>query len=223
MRDLEYPAEDRAQLWPEATTPTRFIVEAIDGQRRFSPLVFAVNVPFEGVFPTATLSSPEESGHPGCWLFAAPSRSDVPATAAIRAHLTEANSETPAAYAVVDLSVGGETWHGVADDQGRVLILFPYPDFTSPMNFTSPVTTMPPQSWPVSIRVRYQPGVQETPDGAAVPDIQSLFSQAMADIWLTESGVTDTVLALDFKFGEKPVLRTDDRAYLWLSASASPP
>lgn len=219
MRSLEYPIGS-ATPWDDDVTPTRFIVEALDLQRRFLPLVFAVDVPFRGVFPTGPLGDPELEALPGIWLFSAPTRTADPALALLRTQLVIAETDPPqpAAHAIVELALNEEeSWQAVADENGQMALFFPFPEFTSPLDFSSPPVAMPPQSWSFTLRVQYQPAVQNTPDGANAPDITTLFTQNPAEIWLEQSGPTGEEIPFDFTFGEAPVLRTEGQATLWIT------
>jgi hypothetical protein len=225
LRHLEHPSGAETP-WDPGVTPTRFVVEVTDRRSRFLSLAFAVDVPFRGIFPADHVTSPESDAAPGVWLFSAPTRSAIPALALVRAQLLLADPTLPgvldppqpAAYAVVALAIGGETWYGVSGPDGQVALFFPYPDFASPLGFDSPVTAMPPQTWAGTITVQYEPGAQIVPDGTDVPDVRSLFDQAPADVWLDIAGTTDTSLPLTLRFGDEPVLRTGEEATLWLTA-----
>ena len=219
MRYLEYPDEDTD---PWLATPVRFIVQALGSRGRFRPLVFAVNVPFRGIFPTAALHSPEGLNAAGCWLFSAPTRTMPAGFGVVRAQLVEAFGEEPAAYAILEVEITGETWYGISGEDGQVAVFFPMPDFTSLSGFTSPVSVVPQQSWPLTARVRYAPTWQETPAGALAPNVLTLFDQPSREIWLTDAGATGSTLAIDFIFGEELVLRTAGQTTLWLEPEASP-
>jgi len=219
MRVLEYP-EEGTDPWSVPTV--RFIVQVLDLLSRYQPLVFAVNVPFRGIFPTAVLHSPEGLNAAGCWLFSAPTRTMSSGFGVVRTQLVEAFSNEPAAYAVLDVEIAGETWYGISGGAGQVAVFFPMPDFTSLTNFTSPVSAVPHQSWPLTARVRYDPSWQEMPAGALVPNVRSLFDQPTREIWLTDTGATGSALNTDFVFGEELILRTAGQTTLWLEPDASP-
>ena len=219
LRHLEYPA---AGVDPWTATPVRFVVQALDARRRYLPLVFAVNVPHRGIFPSSALRSPVVSAAPGCWLFSAPTRMSRPALGVVRAHLLEAGSTVPLAHAVVEVTLAGATWYGISDERGQVAVFFPLPSFTSQTGFASPPSAMPEQSWPVNVRVRHAVPDQETPAGAIAPDVRTLFSQPARDIWLTSGGATAASLTTDLFFGEELVLQTAGETTLWLEPVSSP-
>jgi hypothetical protein len=224
MRHLEFPVDDRTP-WDEDVVPTRFVFEVKDLRRRYLPLSGNVDVPYRGIHPVGRETSPGSDPVPGLWLFSAATRASTADLAVVRAELlvgdlsspSNPTATEPAAHAVVEVTVGGDTWHGIAGEDGQVAVFFPYPDFASPLGFTSPVTAMPPQSWSLSIRVLYEPDAQEVPDGATAPNVHSLFDQGQASIWENIEGDTVDELPLDFTFGEEPVLHTGEEFTLWLT------
>lgn len=220
LRHLEQPTGQRTP-WDDDVTPTRFIFEVTDRRRRFLTLAYAVDVPFRGIFPTDAATSPV-ADTPGVLLFSAATRTPTPALGLVRAQLMIADPSRPepvqpAAYAMMELSIAGEDWVGIAGADGQVALFFPYPDFTSPLVFSSPVEAMEPQTWPFSVRIQYQESAQNIPYGASAPDINTLFNQAPADIWLNETGDTTGELAELFTYGEEPVLHTGLSPTLWLT------
>lgn len=232
LHDVEYPTGGRVFTGSPPIT-SRFIVEVIDGQRRFLPAVFSVDLPYRGIFPTETVSSLLGSRPPGFYLFSAPTRPATPSLAAVRAQLVElvdATTQQPAAHAVLQVQVPGrKSWCGVADERGCVAVLFPYPTFTGTSGVTSPVTPragMVPQQWEVNLRVRYAPSVLTIPPGAKIPDLRSILSQTPGIIWSTlavqpEQPVSQ--LSAQLTFGQELVVRTDHESVLLISPVASPP
>lgn len=223
LRHLEYPAGNTTP-WDDDVTPTRFIFEVADRRGRYLSLAYAVDVPFRGIFPTDAPTSPDEAT-PGVWLFSAATRAATPALALLRAQLLVANPALPglpdppkpAAYAVVECEIAGEFWYGITGADGQVALFFPYPDFTNPLNFSSPVTAMGAQTWPYTVRILYQESAQTIPAGASAPNFSTLFNQAPAQIWLNEAGDTTSTLSQTFTYGTEPVLRTGAAPTLWLT------
>jgi len=224
MRHLEYSSGEISP-WDDDIEPTRFILQMNDLRHRYLPLAFAVDVPYRGIFPENRLTSPGSDPVLGVWLFSSATRASTPALALLRADIravdftspSQPSTTEPAAYAVAEISVGDETWYGVAGSDGQVAIFFPYPTFASSVGFTSPVVSMPPQSWSLTIRICYEPSVQNLLPGSTVPDIVSLFDQSQASIWENEAGDLIDELPLDFAFGEEPVLHTGDQSTLWVT------
>lgn len=130
LRDLEKSsAEDP---WDDAPPPREFQIEVIDKLGRFLPCTFTVTAPQRGLAQFADDGSPpwiEEGAVP---LFSAASRPIPGGLAAVRAEVRDLATGEPAAWALVEASYssGGSlrTARGLADDAGRVLLMFPYPE-----------------------------------------------------------------------------------------------
>jgi hypothetical protein len=130
LRELEKSSADYP--WGEAPPPREFQIEVIDKLGRFLPCTFTVTAPQRGLAQFADDGSPpwiEEGAAP---LFSAPSRPIPGGLAAVRAEVRDLATGEPAAWALVEASYssGGSlrTARGLADDAGRVLLMFPYPE-----------------------------------------------------------------------------------------------
>jgi hypothetical protein len=231
LQEVEYPSGTSA-LTASPPAITRFVVEVTDAQRRFLPLVFSVDVPSQGIFPTTMLSSPLGSGPSGFYLFSSPTRPVMPSLAVVRAQLEELiepEQRRPAAHALLEVRIPGQpTAYGLADERGCVAVLFPYPAFIGASSGASPLTSLAaasPQRWVLSISVRYDPPALTVPIGSKLPDLRSICSQAPGVIWSTlvvQPGQTVTQFPAELTFGEELVLRTDDESALLISSAASP-
>jgi hypothetical protein len=217
MRALEHPAESSVLATPPLS-PTRFIVEVTDTQQRFLPVVFQVDVPHQGIFPGS--GSPPGNGPAGFYLFSAPTRTAAADMAMVRAQL-ETEAQQPAAYAVLEVTTpDGRVWYGVADERGRIAVMFPYPAFSvRPVNAPalSSAEALEPQHWSLALRVRFEPAALiQPPDGgtAAVPYLSSIFSQAAGMLRPSRAGSPVSEMAADLVFGRELVVRTDQEPVL---------
>ncbi len=192
----------------------RFVVEVRDQERRFVPVVFRLDLPYRGIYPTASLTSPGGSP-PGFYLFSAPTR-PAAGLAVLRAELQEPGG-APAAHAVVEVEGPGISWYGVANSDGVAAVMFAYPAFgaTPPTSPPRPAALAgQPQRWPITVRVRYQPAAQIVPPGSTLPDLGSLFAQAPAPIRPTAAAPPVFALAEELEFGSELVLESAPRAQL---------
>jgi hypothetical protein len=194
LRLAEAGAGDDA-YWARVSTRS-FVVEVSDATGQFMPFSFSAQLPFRGLFVwTCALSSPPATNglSDGVVLFSAPSRAIAPMRAVIRAQLQDAASGGPAAGAVLSAVIG--SWpavFGVADAQGRVVVLTPYPepsDFPDVGDWTSPPfaptgATLASYTWPVALSVQYA-GTTAYP---AFPDLCTTLSQAPGTLWGTTAG-----------------------------------
>jgi hypothetical protein len=82
--------------------------------------------------------------------------------AAVSAYLIDQATNNPAPWALLTIRVGNdpETWTGIADDSGRVLVLVPYP-VVQRLQFGSPPGSgqgsITGETWPLTVQVQYSP------------------------------------------------------------------
>jgi hypothetical protein len=210
LHDAEYPDEN----FNFDTYPTRrFFIEVIDMQQQFLPVIFRVRVPMKGIFPGNSGGSPPENTLPGFYLFSAPTRSVLPGLAVIRGLIKERVTDSPASYAVLEIRINGKKWYGIADKQGSVSILFPYPKFISTLLTSPPGETVPlpfhRQKWNMTIVVRYEPETLTYPHNGEIPELRSIFKQKQGIIWSTTE-LSVYQLSSDLTFGHEFILRTND-------------
>jgi len=122
---FEYPTSLDAPVFsPPTALP--FVVMVADRLARFSAAV----VRRRAAVPRCEPSARDLARIPpllDAFLFTAPPRPATSGLAAIRAHLWDLRADGPAAYARVRVTVGDRMRIGVADEQGRVLVLVPWP------------------------------------------------------------------------------------------------
>ena len=204
----------------------RYIVTVQDTAGHYLPEVLVYTLNEAGA--VIVNGSPDTTPGPRiAHLFSSVSRPIPAGVGAIRADLLDQDANQPAAWAVVRVQISGEseTWTGIADQAGRVLVPVPYP-LMQVLQLGSPPGTGQPniatQSWPVTIEIAYSPD-QLTFPAAAFQDVQwpwtitpsirdILGKQQTATIWPNPAAPT-TQLAATLNFGADLVLS---------SASGSP-
>jgi len=131
--------------------------------------------------------------------------------ATVRARLLDANTGLPGAWALLDLSRGGQTWTGLADESGSVVVLLPYPE---PVHFgvssISGGTPVPlnKQRWTFSVAVRYHrwPDLRSIPRTPRLSDLNLL---PLGRLWNEPSATTPFGLAT-LEYGNELILRSRD-------------
>lgn len=116
-----------------------YVVEVRDERGRFVPAQIRVELPpdpadtVRGLYSiletpedAARASGGDEPPDPACYLFPSVARERSGGLAAVRADLRTPTGDA-AAHAVLEVSQEEETWFGLADEKGRVAVLFPYP------------------------------------------------------------------------------------------------
>ena len=115
---------------PEPATRT-YQVEVTDTLGRYLPCRFVVHAPTKGLALFAETGSPPWIGSGAVPLFSAPARPVPGALAVVRAELRDLAGRAAAwAFVEATYSSGGlpRIAHGLADDEGRVVLMFPYPE-----------------------------------------------------------------------------------------------
>jgi hypothetical protein len=245
LSEVEYGSGDDA-FWSAPPARTTFRIEVADTERRFVPFLLTVEAPVRGVVAWQDpLDSPPASSR-GIPLYSAASRAVPAAIAVVRAELrewtTEGNHEgRPARWAVVEALMGGRRLaRGVADENGRVALLFSYPEpITHPLGSPPGALNSPPgaegpalkdQQWPIELAARFDRLDPSPPlEGAPVlPELVEVLGQSPATLWAdTNRGevLPEVVLA----YGQELVVRSIDgdsdtpRSVLLISAAGSPP
>jgi len=180
--------------WPPVATPESLVARVTDRARRYLPVVLAVNVP-----ATAPADVP---------LYSGPARPAPSGLATVRGDLRVTTDGSEAAWAVVTVTAGGGVYETVCDGRGRFLFYLPYPEALPPLSgVTAP--GLDGVTWPLALRVRYQPGALRPVAGSAPgdpPELGSIRGQAPA---LASQGDSDPAAELDvtLAFGTALVLK----------------
>ena len=202
MRDLQSGAGDD-DYWNNLPPRKDFVIEVSDDQGRFIPFKFTAALPARGIYEwngSNTTSPP--SAPRGIPLYSSPARTAPAGIAIVRADLwdpTRGSNGGEAAFAVLELFDNDRfVARGVADQKGRVVVMFPYP---APKTFapssppSSPVGSPPAangpaltdQIWPFRVRALY--ATESPPQTSAVdsaPDLRSVLLQPEATLWADE-------------------------------------
>lgn len=163
-------------------TPKPYLLEVEDRAGRFLPMAVALDLP-QGA--QGLLVDPSEPGDPlGTGgvipLFSAPSRPLTPGLAVIRGVLAEKATGNPAAFAVLEITAGDGTWHGVADVSGNIALLFAYPRLTQAVGGSGGLVDA---EWEVSLRVLYKPPANPASGKKEMPELRELFLQSQGKLW----------------------------------------
>jgi hypothetical protein len=227
MRQIEYKCPDPAFF--DASPPGRrcFVLAVTDLLGRFLPVAFAVALPlpYRGVFLAQTQSSP------GVHLFSAPTRRTGERLIAVRGTLHDADRDAPAAWAMVQVDAPhGRVFHGLADSEGRVAVVFPYPSLAegfggSPASFGNG-TTIGEHGWDITVRVFYEPDRLTRVPGTAIPEYRSILDQRQGGLWSLPPSASDLPQperGLRLSFGQPFVLRTGEAPVQLVSAAPASP
>jgi hypothetical protein len=176
-----------AMVWvfpePLGARAAAWHVEVRDPDRRFLPVRFTAQIGPGGLLAlapgAASLATP--AGTP---LFSAPGRPPAASAAVLRAALWDPVGARPAAWALLEASVGSGpvTW-GLADDQGQVAVFLRHPDLRSAVCSGSGsdfgAGRLAEVCWDVRLRAFYRPGGATGP----LPDLAAVVAQPAAMLW----------------------------------------
>ncbi len=186
LREFEF--SDAPDPWAGALRPYR--VEVRDPLGRFLPLAFDADLPQLGLYtwredwfsPPRVVSLPGQPGSPPQFLieriplFSAPQRPLPEPLAVVYAQLREAGTERAAAWALASASIDGEVRGlGLADGEGRIAVMFPYPE-PPRVTLSSPPTAHNDFHWQVALQAYYQAG-SPPQAAAAIPDLGAVLAQ----------------------------------------------
>jgi hypothetical protein len=188
---------------PPATRMIR--IEVDDAGGRFQPCSFSADVPFRGLLhlPCAELSGAVPTG-PSIPLLSTPARVAPAGMAVVRAQLRDQTSDAPAAYAVLEVGADpvGPIWRGLADEQGRVQALLPYPP--PPDGLAPGPTALTSASWEITVTVRYAPGAVSGPH----PDLCGMLGQPTIPVLASNTLPPQPVSTWPLVYGQDSVLQT---------------
>jgi hypothetical protein len=146
-----------AGFWSSPPALRRFTVEVSDQGRRFLPCQFELALPAHGLaVPSCLLpTTPSDTEPAGVPLFSAPSRPIPAGLAAVRAEVWDEATGEPTAWALLEVAGAGlPLARGLADERGRGVVIFPYPE---PELFgigsTPGGTALLEQRWNLTLRV----------------------------------------------------------------------
>jgi len=241
LRALELGVGDES-YWSNLGPKKDFVIEVNDEQRRFQPFHFTEALPIRGIYKwTSPVPTSPPSSLNSIPLYSSPTRSAAGGMAVIRADLWDKQSDVPAAWTVVEGYVDDElVVRGMADEAGKIALLFPYP---APRTFAvnsppGPPVTSPPaasgpplalQEWPVRLRALYAPD-QTPPAKTATQDLRFTLSQAEATIW-ADADATQPLTEVSLLYGRETILRSTSTtsppssrsSVLFITPAVSPP
>ena len=216
----------------------RFTVEVSDAQRRFLPLKFEADLPYKGLFRWQTssertpLDPPPNS--PTVPLYSSTLRAAPAGMAVLRAELYEAPTQEindvritkPAAWAMLEVRSGGRLLsRGIADERGRLALIFAYPaPHDSISSFGSspagPFTAGLPflkQEWTIQLQAYYEPTTLSSPPAPfsppqplgslskgepSIPNLRDILGQSPVSLFLDEAQ-TEPLMEVTLMYGPK--------------------
>ena len=163
----------------------------------------AVATPGKAVFDNFRMEANPAAALP---LFSAPTRSGAGGLATLRASLWDPRADAPASWALLEARIDGQpTVRGLADEAGRVALVFPYPEPAALAEQSPPSTPFTKQEWPVQLFASYVPQ-RPVPTLPSLPDA---LSQPRAKLW-ADSALTLPLSQATLRSGQELVVRSVD-------------
>lgn len=247
LRSFEHGRGDD-DFWNNLPPTKSFVIAVTDRERRFQPFQFAAELParrgfFDWVSPLG--ASPPDAGG-SIPLFSSPMRSVPGGMAVLRADLWDAADNVPAAWAVLEAKTNNQLiGRGIADDQGRIALIFPHPA-PRPFAISSPPVSSPPQAtgppltaqiWPITLRALYEPIGPlpllrgELGPEPQLPDLGAMLSQREATLW-ADTERTEPLGEVGLSHGRELILKSRPpislspparQSVLFITPAGSPP
>jgi hypothetical protein len=234
MQEVEFSDAEPDQLWSTALRPYR--IEVRDPTGRFLPVAFAADLPARGLFAwhAPLLSPPQPIALPGAPgsppqlllnhvpLFSAPSRAAPDPLAVVRAQMFDQGTGRPAAWGLLAVSIDGvRVGVGLADREGRVAVIFPYPE-PPRMSLASPPEFRNDFDWEVEMTAFVPPQVSPPVEPAEVPDLAEVLRALDTPRGAMLASVPPYP-QLRLAYRQELTVRTAgmsgaDASYLWVSA-----
>ena len=210
----------------------RFVIEVEDSWRRFLPFSFTAELPHRGLFELPCLDSPLspiDLPEPGVPLFSSPARLVPGGMAVVRAQIEELGTNKPAAGALLEIEASSATMpatraRGLADNEGRVVVMFPYPELAPPpsQRLSPPAggQSLSSRQWSVSARIFWGP----VSAGDELPDICALLKDQPEREPLGPISPPGPLPVQTLRYGQELVLRSaESLSVLFINPAASPP
>ena len=213
LRAIENGPGDAA-FWANLPSKRPFAIEVQDQYRRFQPFLLTADLPVRGLLTwecgaTESLPSPVSMVP----LFSSPARPVPSEMAVLRADLWDQEADAPAAWAVLEAHIPGQPpVRGFADDAGRIVLIFPYPE---PIDFVFGDLISPPpgtaglpltqHEWTIQLQATYT-HLHPVP---LIPELCTTLTQPVAHLWV-DAANKHPLTEVTLRFGQELVVRSYD-------------
>ncbi len=233
LREYELGQSEPGAASPPGVVPRR--IEVTDPDGRFQPLAFDAALPVDGLFTVAApgLSPPQAPNLPSLGglpplslaglvpLFCAPARPLPEPLGVVYAQLRSDLSRQPAAWCLLGVSLDGVLCGlGLADDLGRVAVMFPFPE-PPRRALASPPTAHDDFAWDLTLSAYWSPALRSLP-APVIPDLADVLASLSAPVGVVASR-TPPAPALRLSYRQPVTVRTAgatgaDASFLFVSA-----
>jgi len=199
-----------ASFW-QTVRPRPYVIDVTDCYGRFQPFTFEQPLPARGLAmpPCLPPASPPIEAVP---IFSTASRAVPDGMTVVRAELMALSQGlgglVPASWAVVEVHVVGQApVRGIADRQGRVAVIVPYPELAArPMRAASPPNASSQPLWEQEWTVRLAAFYDRVAPPPIVPDLCRTLAQRPAPLW-SDAAASRPLPAQVLRYGEELIVR----------------
>lgn len=218
IRAFEFSDAEPDVLWTGPTRPYR--IEVTDPEGRFLPIAFDADLPLRGLLtfrapwlsPPQAVSLPTDPGSPPALLierlplFSAPSRPVPHPLAVVYAQLRDRTTGRDLAWTPLTVAIDGLVRGvGLSDSQGRVAVMFPYPE-PPRQSLASPPQARNDFTWQLALTAFGSVSSPAT-EVPAIPDLADVFAALSTPRPVIES-LESPALPLRLSYREALTART---------------
>lgn len=191
---------------PEPLPQVPCLVQMLDRQGRFLPMVRVLDLPWIGAAPFQSSFSDVDPGV-GVVLFSSPTRSAGAGWVSLRVDAWNVSAERPAAHALLELQIAEESWFALGNDQGAAQWIIPA---LAPSQLEAgPV--------PIQVRAYFDFAGLDLAPAASLPDQAAILSQPPARIVSQSDADPAEIFSSSLGESTRVVLRTEGQSRLWLA------
>ena len=228
MRDIEYGVIDIEEaVSPASTYEKDFVISVSDLRQRYLSVSFRTTLPLphRGVFLSDVSGSPASNSIKGFYLYSTSSRSVPNTLALVRGELREAeNQNKPAAHALVRITTeDGDSWFGLADDNGEYVVVMPYPRLQDEFDGSPQTVRLPlhEHEWNLELEIFYSPLSREVLPSSDIPAYASILGQTQASLVPTLNASPAALvsqMSIQLNYFKSTITRTDGLPYLLVAS-----
>ena len=214
LHEFEFGTGNK-EFWDDFSIKRPFVIEVNDSENRFLPFNFSVELPVKGLFnlESLLLGSPPNGGN-FIPLFSTPSRAIPGALAVVRAELWDITEGKPAAWSVLEIWADGlSPIKGLADEKGRVAIIFPYPEPASDTSGSPPGAIKPlhEENWKINLQLYYSSKNADL----RIPDLYKIMQKNPATILSVLSPPTPLKEVI-LEYGKELIIKSQLKSILFI-------
>ncbi|HLN60070.1 MAG TPA: hypothetical protein VK464_00865 [Symbiobacteriaceae bacterium] len=186
-------------------------VQLRDSYRRFAPASLALTVWYEenGALQMRDRHGGQQLSPRPAQLYSDPNRSPGAILAVVRGDLWDQQANQPAAYGLVQVQIGDQTWTSAADGRGAFLVALPLPPRLPSLDSDG---AQGPPTVAATVAVLYQPGSVSL-DPGGLPELTDLAAQAPGVIYPAAGSTPVSQISVQLPYTAELVVRSENSSW----------